>query len=73
MQGIIETLLGSEKIRRSSEFSPLSAKLLIGRRTRFSLHCIYESELRDAPNSLAPSVFADDLQILPQLDPASVW
>jgi len=47
-QAIIETLLGSEKIRRSSEFFALFAKLLIG-------HCVYESELRDVPNSFAVS------------------
>jgi hypothetical protein len=48
MQGIIETLPGSEKIRRSSEFFALFAKLLIG-------YYVYESALRDVPNSLAVS------------------
>ena len=65
MQGIIETLLGSEKIRRSSEFIALFAKLLIG-------HCVSESELRDVPTR-SPSAFLDYLQILPELDPAAGW
>jgi hypothetical protein len=55
-QGIIETLPGSEKIRRSSEFFALFAKLLIGPRAHFFLGCVSESEQRDVPNSLAVSV-----------------
>jgi hypothetical protein len=57
-QGIIETLLGSEKIRRSSEFIVLFAKLLIGRRAHFSLRCVHEFERRDLPNSIAPVSFS---------------
>ena len=63
----------SEKTRRSSDIFCTFAKLLISRRARFSLHCVYESELRDVPNSLDASAFPDHLQILPQFDPAAVW
>ena len=43
------------------------------RRAQFGLHCFYKSERRDMPMAFATSVFPDDLQILPQLDPAAVW
>ena len=46
---------------------------LITRRAQFGLHCFYKSERRDVPMVFAASVFPDDLQILPQLDPAAVW
>ena len=72
-QAIIETLLGSEKIRRSSDFSALFSKPVITSWAQFASGCIYECERRDVPVALAASVFPDHLQILPQLDPAAVW